>query len=235
MSKEVLTVSWIMSDEPLLKLKEPDETYDIKENVFEFIKKNKLYEKEDFKVEVEIDKNEGENGTITYLTEVDSNTKSESTKEKTEQTPSNQPDNTVTKKLTVHGVSVVKKGVKFKEEDVWYTLSDNIDAQSFKDEYTSELIEVYITPTDKGNDIIAGFKVFDVDKKENAKETNQPTEKKQYNNASKSIEAQASLKCAKVIVANMVNGDSKPDFVLKLITKISNHAYQTLQDLKNKE
>ena len=228
MSKEIFTVSWIMEDEPLLKLKEPDETYDIKKDVFDFIKKNKLYEKEDFTVEVEIDKNEGENGTITYLKEVNSDPKEEKA-----ETKSDNPDNVI-KEMTVNGVSVAKKGVIFKEEETWYTLDDSIDAEAFKKELTGKTIQVTISPTTEGNDIITSFVVKEETKKEDTgKEGTQ--EKKQYNTTSKSIEAQASLKCAKVIIASMVDKDSKPDFVLTLITKISEHAYKTLQDLKNKE
>jgi hypothetical protein len=232
MSKIKDVVSWIMQDEPLLKLKNADETYDIKENVFEVIKKKKLYEKEDFPVEVEIDKNEGENGLIIYLIEIDSNKQVES-KDATKSV-SDDKDNVI-KELTVHGVSVAKKGVIFKEEEkVWYTLDDSINAQVFKDECTGKTIEVIVVPTENGNDIIKGFTKKEEEKDENPEEES-GKEKRKYNNASNSIEAQASLKCAKVIVASMVDKDSKPDFVLKLITRIAEHAYKTIQDLKNKE
>lgn len=232
MSKIKDVVSWIMlGDDKILKLKEANKTYDLSDPVAEFITKNNLGEKEDFSVEVEVDESQGENGLITLLKESNTTEKAEPQKE---QAPDNQPDNTVTKKLTVHGVSVAKKGVKFKEEDDWYTLNDNIDEQVFKDSCTGRLIEVYIRPTDKGNDIIAGFKELEVEKDTKGTEE-PPKEKKQYNNASKSIEAQASLKCAKSIVSSMVDKDSEKDFVLKLITEIAEHSYKTLQDLKSKE
>ena len=227
-------VSWIMlDDDKILKLKKANKTYNLSDPVVEFIKKNKLGEKEDFAVEVEVTEalKEGEDGTITSLKEINSDEKTETA----ESSNTSQPNDTITKELTVHGVSVAKKGVKFKEEDVWYTLGDDIDPQTFKDTCTGQLTEVYIQETDQGNDIISGFKELEVEKKDVKGSDKPPKEKTKYNNASKSIEAQASLKCAKVIVANMVDKDSKPDFVLRLITKISNHAYQTLQDLKNKE
>ncbi len=233
MEKLTDIVSWVMlGEDNIVKLKKADKTYDLSSAVVEFVKKNNLGEKEDFSVELEVDTDKGENGTVTKLKEVGSS-------KKEEKTPTDKPDvssetnkDRVTKELTVHGVSVDKKGVIFKEEEkVWYTLSDDINAQDFKDKYTGKTIEVYIEPSDEGNDVITGFTA----KEEEKKDTDEPQEKKKYNNTGNSIEAQASLKCAKVIVANMVDKESKPDFVLRLITTISKHAYQTIQDLKNKE
>ncbi len=233
MSKIKDVVSWFMLDEKMLKLKKANTTFILEDKVVEFIKKNKLDEKEEFAVEVEVVEasKEGEDSTITSLKEIDSTKEPEPVKEGNANTETNS-DN-IKKELTVHGVSVAKKGVKFKEEDVWYTLSDDIDAQAFKDDCTGQTVEVAIEKAEKGNDVIVNFTVKESDKKDKDKEVDEP--KKKYNNASKSIEAQASLKCAKVIVASMVNKDSDPNFVLKLITRISEHAYQTLQDLKNKE
>ena len=138
------------------------------------------------------------------------------------------------------GVSVNNKGVTFKEEEkVWYTLDDSIDPQTFKDTCTKQVIEVSIKTTEKGNDVIVSFtcKAEDTtpESSTDTQKSESPQGKKQYNTAGKSIEAQASLKCAKVIVASMVDKDSKPEFVLKLITKIAEHSHQVLQDLKNKE
>lgn len=230
MDREKFTVSWIMADEPLLKLKESNQTYDIAENIFAVIKDNKLYDKEDFVVEVEIDKSKGDNGTITYLKEIDGKVEPKKEEETKNPTPNPQSEDLINKELTVHGVSVAKKGVIFKEQEkVWYTLDDSLDAQSFKDTCTGKTIEVYIKETDNGNDIITGFTVKE-EKKETVKEDNP-----KYNNTGNSIEAQASLKCAKVIVASMVTPNSEQDFVLKLITKIANHAYDTIQELKKKE
>lgn len=238
MSKIKDVVSWIMEKEPLLKLKNANKTYDIKEDVYDVIKEKKLYEKEDFAVEVEIEEqtdskdDEEVNGIITYLKEIDSANQDES-KEETSKTTSDTKDNVI-KELTVHGVSVAKKGVIFKEEEkVWYTLDDDINAQVFKDNQTGKMIQVTISPTTDGNDIITGYVVKEETTKEDdtKKETSQ--DKRKYNNTGNSIEAQASLKCAKVIVASMVTPDSKPEFVLKLITRIAEHSYKTIQDLKN--
>ena len=237
MSKEKLTVSWIMIDEPLLKLKEPDETYDIAENVFNFIKENKLHEKDDFVAEVEIDKNEGENGTITYLKEVGGTTQNAEVTP-TEEAPVDvqQAENLIVKELTVGGVSVAKKGVIFKEEDkVWYTLDDSIDAQEFKDKYTKRVVEVSIKSTEQGNDIIMSFTVKDDTPVEDTeKSTSQGKQKTNGNAMQVSIEAQASVNSANRLVAGLFDANTKPNDILKNITLIAQHNFQTIQDLKNK-
>lgn len=240
MGKEKFTVSWIMADEPLLKLKEPDETYDIAEDVFKFIQENKLHEKEDFQVEVEITKNEGGGGLITSLKEVGGSASTETPKEEVKADSANTPsDNLMVKELTVSGVGVEKKGVIFKEEaNVWYTLDDSIDAQEFKDKYTKRIVEVSIRQTDEGNDIITAFTVKEEDtssKDTKNSGTSQQKSKSNSNMMQKSIEAQASMKSAYTIVASMVTSESKPDFVKRLITGIAEHSYEILQKLKNKE
>jgi len=68
MSKVTDTVSWIMAEEKIIKLKELNKTYDLSDKVNTNLEKNDLFDKlEDKKVEVEIDENEGENGLITFL------------------------------------------------------------------------------------------------------------------------------------------------------------------------
>ena len=94
---EKYTIAWIMADEPLLKLKEPDECYDIAEDVYKFIKDNKLDEREDFQVEVVINKEkDGENGNgiITSLKEVGSASSSttEAPKEEVKEEPAQTDD-----------------------------------------------------------------------------------------------------------------------------------------------
>lgn len=238
MSKEKMTVSWIMPDEPLLKLKEPDETYDIQENVYKFIQDKKLHEKEDFVVEVEIDKNQGENGTITHLKEVGGSEapKEEAKTESKEETPS---EDLVVKELTVNGVSVEKKSVIFKEEDkVWYTLDDSINAQEFKDKYTRKTVEISVRQTDQGNDIVVGFTAKEEDVSKDTDKSDEPTQEKRKTNSNPmqlSIEAQASVNSANRVAQAMVTSESKPDDVKLIITTIAKHNFQTIQDLKNKE
>ena len=239
MSKEIYTVGWIMEKEKFLKLEEPKTTYFIADNVFELIKKNNLLKNENCKAEIEIRETGEEHDEIIFLKAVDDSTKTE-TKEDTKTTDTSESENLTVKELTVAGVSVNNKGVTFKEEEkVWYTLDDSIDPQTFKDTCTKQVIEVSIKTTEKGNDVIVSFtcKAEDTtpESSTDTQKSESPQGKKQYNTAGKSIEAQASLKCAKVIVASMVDKDSKPEFVLKLITKIAKHSHQVLQDLKNKE
>lgn len=233
MSKVNDIVSWIMIDDKILKLQKKNETYDISDKVFDYLKgKNLLETLEDKTVEVEIDEKQGQTGVITHLALSDSK-EPEPKKEEIKTVTPPVESGLAVKEVTVGGVSA-KGGVKLKEDkenDTWYDLDSTIDIQKFKKECTGKVVELTVAPQDKGNDVIKGY-ILKEEKKEEPKEE---STKKSYNNTGNSIEAQASLKCAKAIVASMVTPDSKPDFVLSLITKISQHAYQTIQDLKNKE
>ena len=240
MGKEKFTVSWIMADEPLLKLKEPDETYDIAKDVFKFIQENKLHEKEDFQVEVEIDKNQGDNGTVTYLKEVGGSAPTETPKEEAKTDTSNsQSEDLIVKELTVSGVSVAEKGVIFKEEEkVWYTLDDSINAQEFKDKYTRKTVEVSIRQTDEGNDVITAFTVKEEDtSSKDTKNSGTSQQKSKFNGnmIQKSIEAQASMNSACRVAQAILTKDSLPENAEKIIKRISEYNFQMIQDLKNKE
>lgn len=240
MEKEKFTVSWIMADEALIKLKEPDETYDLTENVVKFIEDNKLQKKEDFQVEVEIDKEKGDNGTVTSLKEVGGTSGSEDTpkeesKEEKSDTTNAQSEDLVVKELTVNGVSVEKKSVIFKEEDkVWYNLDDTINAQEFKDKYTKKVVEVSVRKTDEGNDVIVSFTAKEENNSEDTEKSQEP-KKSNSNMVQKSIEAQASINSANRVVANLFDVNTKPDDLLKNITKIAEHNFQLIQKLKNKD
>jgi len=234
MSKIQDVVSWVMPDDKILKLEKKNETYDISDKVFEYLKGQNLLETlEDKAVEVEIDESQGQSGVITHLSLSDS--KSDPKNERPPETePQDCPPDTqglVVKEITVGGVSVEKSGVVDKDTKTWYTLDSTISAQAFKDECTKKVVEITIAPQEKGNDIIKGYILKVEDKKdEPVKET-----KKYTNSTGNSIEAQASVKSANVITSQMVDKDTKPEFVEKLITRIARHNFKTIQELKNKE
>jgi len=114
------------------------------------------------------------------------------------------------------------------------TLDDQIDAQVFKDTCTGRMIEVSVRETDKGNnDVIVAFTAKD-EPEDTLHEQNKTGKEvtKGSNAYQQSIEAQASLKCAKVVVASMVNSESTVEYVKDLLTTIAEHSFKTLQDLK---
>ncbi len=243
MSKEKFTVSWIMPGEPLLKFKEPDKTYDIAEDVYKFIKDNKLDTREDeFLVEAEIDESKGENGTVIFLKEVNSSTKSTDSKDEGKSdTTKSETENLNVLELTVNGVSLEKRAVKFKEDkdnDTWYTLDDSIDAQEFKDKYTRKTIEISVEAVENGNDIIKAFTAKEEDtSKETAKDQSSTQNKKKYNNndTQVSIEAQASVNSANRVVSKMSEIHKDPKKVLTTIETIAEHNFELIQKLKKKE
>ena len=172
MSKQVYTVDWCMPDDTdkIIKLKEPNLPFDVSEKVHTFLKSKNLYDTLDGKkVEVEIDEKQGKNGTITHLKVVDGKTETSKSEPKQEE-KTEAPANGTVKELTVHGVSVAKKGVKFKEEENWFTLDESLDAQEFKDKCTKKKVQVTIVKADKGNDIISSYIISD-DEPEEQKET----------------------------------------------------------------
>lgn len=252
-------VSWTMKEDKILKLEKVNKTYDISDEVAKFLESKDLFNKlDDQAVEVEIDEStaskdeEGTSGLITRLTLSDGKAKTETQEEVKEANPVDTPsDGLVVKELTVGGVSVDKSGVIFKEEEnVWYTLDSTIDAQKFKDECTKKIVEVTIAPQEKGNDVIKGYILKEEEKKEEPpKEPSQINKNdafyriKQLENQvrylkeekSESFEAQASVNSANQTVSGMVNPDSKPDFVLKLIERIAKHNFAIMQELKTKK
>lgn len=245
---EKYTIEWIMADEPLLKLKEPDETYDIEEKVYKFIKDNKLDDKEDFQVEVKIDKTQGENGLITDLQEVGGTSSStteapKETGEESTETINTGNENLIVKELIVNGVSVDKKSVKFtvdKDNDTWYNLDDSINAQEFKDKCTRKTLEVSIRLNDQGNDVIVGYTVKEkTDTPKDEEEKSKKSSKNSYSNGANatqlSIEAQASINSANRVAQAMITSESKPDDVKKIIRKIAEFNFDLIQEFKNKE
>lgn len=241
MSKVQDVVAWVMEDDKILKLEKASKTYDLSDEVVNYLKKADLFSKlEDQNVEVEIDETKGQSGMITRLKVTDGKVETKKEEEKVEEgehidTPP-EARGLVVKELTVGGVSVDKSGVIFKEEEnVWYTLDSTINAQKFKDECTKKKIEVSITRQEKGNDVIKGYVVKEEEKKEEPKDK-QTTSKKSYNNdMQKSIEAQASVNSANRVAQAMVTKDSSPEEVLKIITKVAEHNFKTIQNLKSKE
>lgn len=265
MSKINDVVSWTMKEDKILKLEKINKTYDISDEVAKFLESKDLFNKlDDQIVEVEIDESiaskdeEGTSGLITRLTLSDGKAKTE-TKEESKKDEmsfdgtSSDAESLVIKELTVGGVSVDKSGVIFKEEEnIWYTLDSTINAQKFKDECTKKVVEVTIAPQEKGNDIIKGYILKEEEKKEESKDKTENTFKngkddfyriKTLENQvrylkeekSESFEVQASVNSANQTVSGMVNPDSKPDFVLKLIERIAEHNFAIMQKLKTKK
>jgi hypothetical protein len=236
MSKLNDVVSWVIKDDKIIKLQNSGKVFDISDEVFNYLDKAGLFDKlEDKPVEVEVDETKGQDGTVTRLKLSDGKAeepKSENASPAENKAEVSDQSKLVVKEMTVGGVSVDKAGVIFKDEDkVWYTLDSTLNAQKFKDECTKKVVEVTIAPQEKGNDVIKGYVLKEEEKKDEPKESG----KKSYKGTGNSIEAQAAMKAANVITSNMVDKDSKPDFVEKLITRIAEHNFKTIQDLKNKE
>ena len=248
MSKVTDVVSWVMKGDDIIKLEKAGKTYDISDAVAKFLESKGLFDKlEDKTVDVEIDESTasgepGESaGTITRLNLSDGKAVEPKKEEfKKEEAKAEQPvandHGLVVKTITVGGVSVPKESAVDKETKTWYNLDSTIDAQKFKDECTGNKVEITVLPQEKGNDVIKGYNLIKEEKKEDEpKDTGKETGKKTYKGTGNSIEAQAATKAACVVTCQMVDTLNDPAKVLSTITKIAQHNFKTIQDLKNKE
>ena len=227
-------VSWVMPEEQILKLEKAGKTYDISDEVVKFLDSKGLFDKlVDKTVDVDVDESkasddeEGSSGLITRLVLSDGKTEPKEEPQK-EETPVNSENKLVVKEIIVGGVSVAKTSAVDKETKIWYNLDSTINAQKFKNECTGKKVEISVAQQEKGNDVIKGYILKEEDKKEEPKKT----EKRTVNNMGNSIEAQAAMKAANVITSQMVDKDSKPEFVEKLITRIAKHNFKIIQNLK---
>lgn len=242
-NKETWTVSWTMLEDKMIKFKEPDKVFDLSDAVAKFMESNKLGDKSDYKAEVTVEENESDDkdesstaGTVVKLVTKDVETKEDVKEEPEKESKDVESDKKdvkgVTKERTVAGVSLQYKGVTFKEEEkVWYTLSDKMDVQKFKDEMTGKKAEFTIEVTDKGNDIILDY-VEEETEQEDVKEEKQSS----YNNSTQnSIECQACVNSANRVVSAMVeNNDVKMDDVKARIKEIAEHNHSVLMNLKKR-
>jgi len=259
MSKEIYTVAWVMAEDAIIKLKEPNKTYDVDDKVDAFLKKAELYDKLDGKkVEVEINEAEGENGTITNLKLSDEKTTAKVEEPKPEEQKAHETNTggdavdveVYTREIVVGGVSVPNKGVVSEEDKVWYTLDSTIQPQAFKDECTKKKVEISVMKTEKGNDVIKSYVVKE-EKEEQAVEKEEPKEEKMTNKDAfyrvkelerqvrylkeqqeKSFEAQSAVNSANQAISGMGTIHDDSNKVLKALEELAKKNYQIIQELK---
>jgi len=240
MAKFTDTVAWVMEDDAILKVKDKGVVYDIDKKVIDYLasKEITLESLVNKSIEIEVNEKEGQNGLITKI--ILSSTKKEEPKQEEKRVEKSVESSSglTVKELTVKGVSVAKASVTFVEEDkVWYTLDSTINAQEFKDNCTRQKIEVSIVKQEKGNDVIKGYVLKAEPKKDPIQKAEETVAKKSAytTDVQKSIEAQASVNSANEVVSHMTDILLDPQKVLTTITKIAEHNFKLIQELKNKE
>lgn len=225
-------VSWTMKDDKLLKLDESEKVLDISDKVFKFMEAKDLFDKEDYEVIVDVNDKEGDNdGTIVKLVVDGEEIKKEEKPKKKKETE--QKIDTETKTLTVAGVSTKNKSATFKEEEnVWYTVSDNIDVEAFKQDMTKQKGEFTIEKTEKGNDIIVDFTPLEREEKE-------PVTKNSFSDTStstqKSIESQVSLEHSQILAGTLAKTKilDGVDAINAFVDERAKRNYKIMQELKN--
>jgi len=230
-----LTIKWHMMDDNdnVIKFQDREVTYEVTDAVKEFIKNKNISQTAKVKVKIDPNASETEAGLVERIEVIEDNASAEQTQEpEPETTSENSETKGNVKRLTVNGVSVEKKGIIFKEEEkVWYTLSDNIDANNVKDMMTGKLVEVSIEKTDEGNDIIDSIELVPVSEEQSSNGYDQG---KADSSIQSSIESQVALEHASLIVSKTVDKDTTPETIETRIRRLSEFNYQVIQDLKKK-
>jgi len=237
-TEHVFTLKWIMQDDKLVRFEENSEAYVISDKVAEF-DFEKAGVAKGTKVNVKIEKNaEHPEGYVVFMTK-DKGQPISTTVSKEESRTESSSSTTNIKELTVNGLAVKTRGIIFAEQDnVWYTLAQDIDIDGLYDKGVRKGAKVKITvipPEGRSkNEIITKIEVVEEAKKQ---WSNKKNFKNDYDSPEKqrSIEAQANVKAASWIVAAMVTPNTDPDTVLKMIRKIAEHNAILTNELKNKE
>jgi len=228
-----LTIKWHMvpDDDNLIKFEGREDPYEMTDAVKEFIKSKNISQTAKVKVAINPKGGENEKGIVERIEVIEDNTKTEEVpKEETTDVPAQTKGNV--KELTVGGVGLEKKNIIFKEEDdVWYQLDDNIDAQVVKDTMTHQTVIVSIIKVDGDKDIVDSIKLSG-----NPTSTESDKSETRAGNGSiqASIESQVAVEHACLIVSKTIDKDTDPETIKTRIKSIAEHNYQTIQDLKKK-
>jgi len=206
MSSDTITevskvVKWTMLQDKMIKFENEEDPHELSDDVQKFLQNNKtvLNENDEVRMGTEVKVTfDSDNKVVERITV-------EKTQEvtKTEEVNDSETDLSVPSfEGTIAGVSVKNKGVIFKEkEGMWFTLSDDIDAQDIKDTMQGRTVEIRYTPVDNGNDIIEHIELIETEVEENKNVFNNVG-----NETGRSFEAQASVEQAIFFYAQILKG-----------------------------
>lgn len=241
-------VKWVIADQKLIKFLGDDVTYDISDNAAKYLDDIAS----NTKVSVQIDPTVGDHGTVVFMKIVGAVAK-ESAPQETKSAPK-----TDGVELTIAAISTKNKGILFtNEEKKWYSFPESL-LDTVKSLSKGDKVAVEIEKKDKGNDFIVSISkvveepVGDVTPSATTPLTTNKTEvkidasneyDKQENkkkstyysvDTQRSIEAQSSINNACEVVSSLVDKNTPPDEVLRMIKKIAEHNHNLLQELKAK-
>jgi len=239
------TIKWhmITDDDNIIKFVGKDETFEVTDAVKEFMKKTEISQTAVVKVSISPKGGDNDVGIVERIEVVgdgktEETKKEEPAKETTEEPAQEAKNSNETSledeiiELTVHGVSVDKRNITFKErEKVWFEVADDIDVQKVKDEMTKKKVRVQILQTSGDKDVVTYIELIETtDQSTNEFENN----KSQDSSVQKSIESQVAVEHACVVVAQLINSDTKNSEVLTLIKDIATQNYNLMQEFKKK-
>lgn len=234
--KNGITIKWLEQNDKIIRFQEEPKTYDLSKAVAEFdFEKGGI--KDGSSVDVKIDMDEGDNGTVVFMTK----TKGESSNSSSNASASN--NDAQIKTVKVYGQKW-SGSLLFEGEEDWYSCDKSIGVDNLP-QYKGCKVEVVVGVTSKGKKLVKSIKMVNGSSTSSSSSTQvksknsykyQDTPEKQT-----SIEAQASVNSANLTVASLFAGkfdaNNVQDGVLvkTLIKAIAEHNYKTIQDLKTQE
>lgn len=225
LDKKAFSIKWLLADKQMVKFNEEDETYDLADNVIQYIKN---ISKGDA-VEVLIEK-----GTtnIVCMKKVGGTKKKTVKKEiKEESLPSEGEEKT----WTVKAITTDRKVVKFAESDApWYLIIPEVK-DCFTNVKAKDVLKVKIgTAKEKGKDKPAVVGVVEEHKEkistDPSLDTYEPIEGQTKSNTNNSIERQVALKEAGAIVRALIEHANLTDIneIKKTLVEFNKIAIESL-------
>lgn len=251
--EKTLTLKWVVAEEKIIRFEESADVYDLDAAVG----KQPFLKQENYgkKFVVNIEAKPESKGVVSHMKLVEGDTQAApapttapTTETKPEQ-PKTETANPLPEIFTVSRIVPKTNGMQFKElEGKWYTLSKSISVDSLKgmgiDIGSRVGIEVKMPDNPKYNPIITNIAAVKVAEDTMTQGTTQVTNDapKQYvDPKSSSIEAQAAVKAANMMIGSLFQGkadasDAKfGETVRALVTALSKHNYKVIQEIKSQK
>lgn len=237
--KATFTVSWVIKEEgkQLIKfVEDPDNSYSYADPVLKYVQSIK----DGDVVDVEIDT---DNVVVKVSTKQNTEEKND---EKTVESKPAVVGNEQTR--TVKAVMSSKEVLLFvsdEAEKIWTVIPEELrDSINIADVKGKDVNVVLKTESINGKDAQVLVSLELVDAPQSNEEVKTESKAKSFDNNQKSapknatgnsIEAQASMKSANLIVSNIVDKDTTPEETIKRIKKIAEANFDLIQELKNRK
>lgn len=208
-----LTIKWLEQTDKIIRFNEIDTTFDISDAVanFDF---SKAGVSSGSRVSVKIDKDQGENGTVVYMT------KSKGGSSSAGSSSSEPSGNGTVKTVKAYGTKY-SGSFLFTDSEEWYSCDKSLNIVDKIAEYKDKTVEISTRTTEKGKKIVTAIKV--VGGSSSTTDTSSSSGKSQNEYAKSgggdsrqtSIEVQSCINNANLFYAHVLAGQSMETLVKK--------------------